>query len=204
MPSDEIKRVVRALHAKKLEDPYFHSRVGEYHASRLNPNHCLNAKWHAFKRAIAEGRHPDLPLRARLLMEMGELVHTAIESLFDGEYQAEQIAILPILDFKIVCRADLVGKDEVIDIKTKWGQGKLPQKPEKDHLYQLNLYLYAFRKTKGRLWYISPVDGDDIFFEVKYDPQMTRDVFAYTAQLHFCLRNDIEPPHKPDCRCRDK
>ncbi len=204
MASKELLAFVEALRQEKLKDPYFKAQIGVYHASKLNPNHCLNAKWRSFKKAMVQGRHPDIPLRAKLLMQLGEMMHREIQRIVGKDYQPEQIIILPVLDFQIVCRADLVGPKEVIDIKTRWTTDGLPSKPEKDHLYQLNLYLYAFKKMQGRLWYINPVLGEDTFYVHLYDPKMTRDVIAYASQLHFCLANDIEPPHKEQCRCSHK
>lgn len=205
MPSEELKRWIEALHQEKLKDPYFYARPKEYHSSKLNPNHCLNAKWRAFKRAIEEGRHPDLPIQARLRMEMGEIIHREIQRTFQGIYQPEVVAKIPVLDFVIVCRADLLGEDEIIDIKT-WDRKDqpLPDKPELSHLYQLNTYCFAFKRKKARLWYINYNRCEDKWFDWQADPKMYRDVIAYATLLDYFVSNNIEPPHKDGCRCKIK
>jgi hypothetical protein len=202
MPSHELKKWLEKMREEKLQDPYFYARPKEYHSSKLNPNHCLNAKWRAFIRAMEEGRHPDLPLKARLRMQIGELIHREIERLIGDDFQKEVVAKIPILDFHIVCRADLLGKDVVIDIKT-WDRKDqpLPKKPEVGHLYQVNTYCYAFQRKVAKLWYINYNTGEDVWFEHHADPKMYRDVIAYTTLLDWFITHNQEPPHKPDCRC---
>jgi hypothetical protein len=203
MASKELREFVEFLHQRKLQDPYFYARPKEYHASKLNPSHCLNAKWRAFMRAIEEGRHPDLPLKARLRMQLGEIIHKEIEEFLKNKYQIEVVQKIPVLDFVIVCRADLLGKNDIIDIKT-WDRKDqpLPQKPEIDHLYQVNTYCYAFQRRVAKIWYINYNTGEDIWFEHKADPKMYRDVIAYTTLLDWFVTHNQEPPHKPNCRCR--
>lgn len=205
MVSNLLKRWIEHIHAEKLEDPYFFAKPKVYHSSKLNPNHCLNAKWRAFKEAMQRGRHPDIPPATRLRMHIGEIIHSEIQKFLKEEYQVEVVSNIPVLDFNIVCRADLLGKDEIIEIKT-WNRkkDKLPQKPEISHLYQVNTYCFAFKKKHARLWYINYDTGTDVWFEHQADPKMYRDVIAYTTLLDYFISFDIEPPHKENCRCKIK
>lgn len=204
MSSDELRHFMDATHDEKMADPYFCANPLEFHSSKLNPNHCLNSKWRAFKRAMTEGRYPDIPLQAKLRMQVGELIHREIERLFDGNYQKEVVVKIPILDYFIICRADLIGPDEVVDIKTWVRDKELPAKAELSHLYQVNTYCYAFRKTKARLWYINFMTGNDAFFEHHYSQKMWLDVVAYTSRLRWFLQRDEEPPHNEGCRCKSE
>lgn len=204
MASGELERFMQAMHDEKMADPYFCSNPSEFHSSKLNPNHCLNSKWRAFKRAMTEGRHPDIPLQAKLRMQVGELIHREIERLFDGSYQKEVVVKIPVLDYFIICKADLVGPDEVVDIKTWVRDKELPSKAELTHLYQLNTYLWAFKKPKGRLWYLNFMTGTDVFFPHSYSAKMFLDVVAYTSRLRWFLQRDEEPPHNEGCRCKSE
>ena len=156
-------------------------------------------------KAMEKGRHPDLPLKARLRMQIGELIHREVEEAFKDEYRAEVVAKIQVLDFFIVCRTDLLGKDDLIEIKTWDRKDKpLPDKPEIDHLYQVNTYCYAFRRKVGRIWYINYNTCEDVWFEHRANPKMYRDVIAYTTLLDWFITNRQEPSHKEGCRCRKK
>lgn len=198
-----MKLFVKRLHEEKLIEPYFKATIGEYHSSHLMPTHCLNAKWRAFKRAITEGKYPDLPLAQRLRMQIGEIIHREIQRVFK-EYQSEVIMKIPILDFNIVCRADLINEKEVIDIKTYTRDDILPKNPEPKHINQVNTYMHAFHLTHARIWYINYEEFYDKFFEVRYDPKRFRDTVAYTSLLHHYLVLDKEPEHTPKCRCHNE
>lgn len=195
-----LKEYIRRLKEEEKRVSYYHARVGEYHASELNPNHCLNAKWRNFRTALEKSKEGWLTDETRLRMRVGKLIHMDIQRFYS---QTECVGSLQIMDFKIVGRVDILEEKHIIELKTYDRKDKeLPNKPEFDHICQVNLYMEMFKRNRANLVYINHWLCKEKVFEIYKDSRLVQEIIAYTAILHQYLKLGIEPPHNDKCRCR--
>jgi len=105
--------------------------------------------------------------KINMILFLGRAVHESVESaVLDCYGDEHEIAVeVPIDDGLLKGVADMIIDDTIIEIKTV--STDLPRAVDKNHLMQLQAYLYMTGMDYGKVVYISRADGSIEEFDIK-------------------------------------
>jgi hypothetical protein len=157
---------------------------------------------------FSEKSASEIPDDITLLLGGGVVFHRLIQSLKDNgksywdkvEVECEYKVKLTNDEIVIIGHADALRGDEVYEFKHT---RTLPMKPHFQHRLQLNFYLGALNKMKGRLVYTGYNEEGGIGvreFPLLYSDWYMEHLVNKAEVLHALLKSG-EPPR---CSCRDR
>ena len=204
--------MLRELLASYVKKKYFGNhhepvRIGVYRPSVLSWS-CIRKQFNYYQQ-LSGKTIEEIPDNIVLLLAGGIVFHRLLQSLrnpddskFWDKTEVECSLEVEMLGEKIqiVGHADAIRKDEVYEFKHT---RSLPSKPQFPHILQLNFYLGALGKIKGRLVYTGydAEGGLDIReFPWMFSEWHLEHLIARAQALHILLVNN-QPPR---CSCRDK
>lgn len=110
------------------------------------------------------------------IFKIGNILHEVVQKeIFDGAEIEKRVEMIVdnIYNLKVRGRADVVGKDYIVEIKTISSNFNIP---EERHLAQLHFYMKAFNINKGYLFYIRKTDLNLDVIEVEFDEKYWNDI----------------------------
>lgn len=174
-------------------------QLGKYYASELGM--CPRKLTFSYKYP----RQMDKPTLR--IMQVGEIFHDWIAKMLGAsavhgvKLLANERSITLIspnseavisgrLDDLIV--VDRTGEQVVVDVKTIKSFDYL-EKPKKEHILQVMMYLKALSIKKGGLLYIKKDDMQIKYFEFEYDPKVVADLISRADTVHKALTEGTYP-----------
>lgn len=179
---------------------------GEYWPSQI---------WNCLRRQYYDRLYPTASgAEAARFTLLGETIHELVADILKREPGIKIFTEVPVRiphptnnEIVISGRADdliiveftneryLVEVKTVSDLRSKVERGYLPRL---DHRAQLNLYMRAFPKSKGVLFYIDRADFDAEEFQISFDQDLYNKTLQRVESLHRALneRNVPEPEAK--------
>ncbi len=156
---------------------------------------CLRRAWYERKYGLVEA-HPRL-----IIYAIGNGLHEALQDYLTRRgWQAEVELSVDAGGFRITGHADLYdpGRNIVVELKTA---SRLPDKPYRSHLTQLNAYLFMLRARVGFVVYIGKRDGFVRLFRHEWDPQLWRRLLERARILYRAVVEDKPPRPEPGPLC---
>ena len=153
------------------------------------------------RRAYYERTRPRPALNpSNVVMLIGDGVHEKLQGLLakDG-WLAEVEARYRIKDFWLVGHADLYHPDEQLVVELKI-TNKAPENPYKNHLMQLNAYLYMLRARKGHIVYIDR-GGSIKVHDTSFDKHLWRQTILRAITLREAITRKTIPSKEPGPWC---
>ncbi len=172
--------------------------IGRYYPSEIGG--CIRKVWYSYK-------HPMEIEPDRLkVFEIGNILHDFILQVFKNEKNANSIKFLTselpfrmnLKDFIISGRLDDViiaqenSQKMIIEVKTV-RDVRSTNKPNKNHVMQLQFYMHATGISNGIILYVDKTNLKTKAFEIVYDEKHSLDILKRFSSLHELLKKDVLP-----------
>jgi len=137
--------------------------------------------------------------RVLRIMDHGDYTHMRIMSVLFalGLVKATEIEIpsQEIVSGRADAIVNIEGKPVVVEIKSisSYGFQKL-EKPRREHLCQVQLYLHYFKIPSGILIYENKDNQDLKEFRVEYDEKISKSLIEEFEIIKHMIENNIVPP----------
>ena len=170
--------------------------IGRYYPSEIGS--CLRKTWFSYK--IPKETDKEL----LKIFEAGNNLHELVSKILESEKNPHIELIeteLPFKqdegDFTISGRIDnlilLKENNEKIIVEVK-STKTLPERPKKDHISQLQLYMHNLQISKGVVLYVQKDNLQTQEFNINYNKEKYDEIIRRFHGLHHCLKLDIIPP----------
>jgi len=181
---------------KHLESPLRERVIGEYHCSQLA--YCFRKQYFDFTQP-----KPFSPATLRIFTR-GNMIHEFLAKVFSQSnikvHRAERkIAIPhPSGEFCITGSLDNYIKTEegefIVEIKTTRGLERQTE-ASRHHVMQLTPYMLYKKSAKGIVLYINPSSLQMKWFEVKFEPEIMKEVMLRAELFHeYLTKKEMPPP----------
>ena len=158
---------------------------------------CKRKVFYDFKKDIPK---TDVDTSVLRKFVQGNSIHEKLVAILEkaGVVTAKEINI-PANDYKIHGRVDAMleinGEKIILEIKSIANYGFISLKePKREHVYQLQLYLFFFNIKKGYLLYESKDNQNLQQFEVRLNINTVKRALKNILAIEDYLKNDIIPP----------
>ena len=164
-----VSKIVKEWYLRKKEDHEPLSK-GSFYASSVAK--CP-------RQVLLEKLNPKMEISDRLLgiFLIGDALHEVVQEAVGGEIEKE--VVIKRGGITIRGRADIVTKDEVIELKTISDVSKVRLRPKHNHYMQLQVYLGGLKRKKGRLVYISKQNFEIVEHEIKFSKEAFEEAINY-------------------------
>lgn len=176
--------------------------VGRYYPSSIGM--CMRKYWYSYK-------YPqELDPRVQKIFHLGNVLHDFVVDVIRSEknpdvelIKSEMPVRLELEDFTISGRIDDVilvktnGMTVLVEVKSV-KEIRYQTMPSKQHIMQLQFYMYATGIHDGILLYIDKIALDSRIFEIKYDEDEANKIIKRFSAFHTLLKNSVLP--EPEAR----
>lgn len=158
---------------------------------------CKRKVFYDFKKGIPK---TDVDTSVLRKFVQGNSIHEKLVTILEktGVVTAKEIDI-PVNDYKIHGRIDALleinGEKIILEIKSIANYGFISLKePKREHVYQLQLYLFFFNIKKGFLLYESKDNQNLIQFEMKLNINTVKRALKSILKIEEYIKNNEVPP----------
>lgn len=186
----------------KLIDSHLHrefrqKEIGRYYPSEIG--NCLRKVWFTYKK-------PKEPDKEKLkVFQVGLMLHDFISDVLRSEknpdvrlIQSEVPFRLNFPEFSVSGRVDdvLVVEKEKKKLLVEVKSTKLlsmVKEASLPHVMQIQLYMHALKIPDGVILYVEKPSLKTIQYEIKYDPELVKQIIERFQNLHSSLKNGEIP-----------
>lgn len=197
-----IEKLIDAKKAKQLIDEQARLLNEENkHTEEKSSLYCSDA-YKCPKKVYFDFKNKDkaeeFPPRILRIFQNGDAVHSRICYYFEkaGELEGTEIDI-PKNDYNIRGRIDAMLRDGTI-VEIKSINSAFVEEPIKEHVGQLQLYLFLFGNTingsrKGILIYESKVNNEVFPFDIQLDMNIVNEILEQFKEIQECVLKSTPP-----------
>ena len=147
----------------------------------------------------------EVPLQGKIAMRIGSEIHSWLEEdvEFPDGYHSEMSYTQSYQGLILTGKADVVTPDEVVDFKTRKGFHYMDSAKDGYHP-QVNLYMWAFNKNKGRLVYINKIPDENTIKNVvreqvlQYDQKKFEETLDKYREVLEAIKDEPDPQEPSD------
>ncbi|NIQ17870.1 MAG: Dna2/Cas4 domain-containing protein [Candidatus Aenigmarchaeota archaeon] len=172
-------------------------QIGRYYPSEIG--NCLRKVWFTYK-------HPkELDKEKLKVFQVGLMLHDFISEVLRSEktpdvrlIQSEVPFRLNFPEFQVSGRVDdvlIVERDNkklLVEVKST-KLLSMVKKPSLPHVMQIQLYMHALRIPDGMILYVEKPSLKTIQYEIKYDPELVKQILERFQNLHSSLKSESIP-----------
>jgi len=139
----------------------------------------------------------EFEVRALLIFQMGNIVHDFLQKeILKGE--SEKSLTIQEDGVVIYGRLDHIDDEEVIEIKSTGAVKYNEKEASPHHLEQLNLYMKAMGREKGRMVYVEKNTLEIVEHEVKFNPELYQKTVDNFRQVAKAVEIQVAPAKLSD------
>ena len=171
--------------------------IGRYYPSEIG--NCLRKVWFTYKKP------KEMDKEKLKVFQVGLMLHDFISDVLRSEktpdvrlIQSEVPFKLNFPEFSVSGRVDdvlVVEKDQkklLVEVKST-KLLSMAKEPSLPHTMQIQLYMHALRIPDGLILYVEKPSLKTVQYEVRYDPELVKQILERFQNLHSSLKNEKIP-----------
>jgi len=171
--------------------------IGRYYPSEIG--NCLRKVWFTYKKP------KEIDKEKMKVFQVGLMLHDFISEVLRSEktpdvrlIQSEVPFRLNFPEFSVSGRVDdilIVERDKkkiLVEVKST-KMLSMVKEPSLPHVMQIQLYMHALKIPDGMILYVEKPSLKTIQYEIKYDPELVKQILERFKNLHSSLKSEKIP-----------